>query len=91
MIDNNQADDKIIAVLKDDAVYGAMTDISECPEPVVERLKHYFLTYKDLPNTKLDVEITHTYNSDEAKEVIRRTIEDYRIKFENLDSLLSSV
>lgn len=91
MIDNNQADDKIIAVLKDDAVYGAMTDLSECPEPVVERLKHYFLTYKDLPNTKLDVEITHTYNSDEAKEVIRRTIEDYRIKFENLDSLLSSV
>ncbi|MFW6352430.1 MAG: inorganic pyrophosphatase [Bacteroidota bacterium] len=91
MIDNNQADDKIIAVLKDDAVYGAMTDISECPEPVVERLKHYFLTYKDLTNTKLDVEITHTYNSDEAKEVIRRTIEDYRIKFENLDSLLSSV
>ncbi len=91
MIDNNQADDKIIAVLKDDAMYGAMTDLSECPEPVVERLKHYFLTYKDLPNTKLDVEITHTYNSDEAKEVIRRTIEDYRIKFENLDSLLSSV
>lgn len=91
MIDNNQADDKIIAVLKDDAVYGAMKDLSECPEPVVERLKHYFLTYKDLPNTKLDVEITHTYNSDEAKDVIRRTVEDYRIKFENLDSLLSSV
>jgi len=91
MLDNNQADDKIIAVLKDDAVYGAMKDISECPSPVVERLKHYFLTYKDLPNTKLDVEITHTYNADEAKEIIRRTIEDYRVKFENLDNLLSTV
>lgn len=91
MLDHNQADDKIICVLKDDAVYGAMKDISECPEPVVERLKHYFLTYKDLPNTKLDVEITHTYDSTEAKEVINRTLEDYRVKFENLDNLLSTV
>ncbi len=91
MLDHNQADDKIICVLKDDALYGAMRDISECPDPVVERLKHYFLTYKDLPNTKLDVEITHTYGSDEAKEVITRTIEDYRVKFENLDNLLSTV
>lgn len=91
MLDHNQADDKIICVLKDDAVYGAMKDISECPDPVVERLKHYFLTYKDLPNTKLDVEITHTYDSTEAKEVINRTLEDYRVKFENLDNLLSTV
>jgi inorganic pyrophosphatase len=91
MLDNKQADDKIIAVLKDDAVYGAMKDITECPTPVVERLKHYFLTYKDLPNTKLDVEITHTYDSEEAKEVIRRSMEDYRLKFENLDNLLSAV
>lgn len=91
MLDNKQADDKIIAVLKDDAVYGAMKDLTECPLPVVERLKHYFLTYKDLPNTKLDVEITHTYNSDEAKEVIKRSMDDYRLKFENLDNLLSAV
>jgi inorganic pyrophosphatase len=91
MLDHNQADDKIICVLKDDALYGAMRDISECPDPVVERLKHYFLTYKDLPNTKLDVEITHTYGAEEAKEVITRTIEDYRVKFENLDNLLSTV
>jgi inorganic pyrophosphatase len=91
LIDRNQADDKIIAVLKDDAMYGAMREISECPAPVIERLKHYFLTYKDLPNTKLDVEITHTYDSDEAKEVIRRSMEDYRMKFEDFDSLLSQV
>lgn len=91
LIDRNQADDKIIAVLKDDALYGAMRDISECPNPVIERLKHYFLTYKDLPNTKLDVEITHTYNAPEAKEVIRRSMEDYRMKFEDFDSMLSQV
>lgn len=91
LLDHNQADDKIIAVLKDDAVYGALRDIEECPQPVIERLKHYFLTYKDLPHTKLDVEITHTYHAQEAKEVIKRSMDDYRLKFENLDSLLSSV
>jgi inorganic pyrophosphatase len=91
LIDRNQADDKIIAVLKDDAVYGGIADISECPQPVVERLKHYFLTYKDLPNTKLDVEITHVYDATEAKEVIMRSITDYQMKFENLDTLLSEV
>ncbi len=91
LIDRNQADDKIIAVLKDDAVYGELRDISECPMPVIERLKHYFLTYKDLPNTKLDVEITHTYDAIEAKDVIIRSVEDYQMKFENLDNLLSEV
>ncbi|MFO7977399.1 MAG: inorganic pyrophosphatase [Bacteroidales bacterium] len=91
LLDHNQADDKIIAVLKDDAVYGALKDIEECPPPVIERLKHYFLTYKDLPHTKQDVEITHIYPAEEAKEVIRRSMDDYRLKFENLDSLLSSV
>lgn len=91
LIDRNQADDKIIAVLKDDAVYGELKDIKECPDPVVERLKHYFLTYKDLPNTKLDVEITHVYDAEEAKDVIMRSITDYQLKFENLDTLLSEV
>ncbi len=91
LIDRNQADDKIISVLKDDAVYGDLKDISDCPEPVLERLRHYFLTYKDLPNTKLDVEITHVYDADEARDVIIRSITDYQLKFENLDNLLSEV
>ncbi len=91
LIDRGQADDKIIAVLKDDAVYGSLRDIKECPKPVIERLKHYFLTYKDLPNTKLDVEITDTYDSMEAKEVIKRSMKDYQERFDNLDHILSKV
>lgn len=89
MIDGNQADDKIIAVLKDDAVYGHYKDISECPELVVIRLKHYFLTYKDLPGTYRDCEITHIYSANEAHEVINASLSDYRKKFENLDTILS--
>lgn len=91
LIDRGQADDKIIAVLKDDAVYGGIRDIADCPPAVLKRLEHYFLTYKDLPNTRLDIEITHTYDAKDAKEVIRRSVVDYQMKFENLDNLLSEV
>lgn len=91
MIDGNQADDKIIAVLKNDAVYGEYKDVEELPSLIVNRLKHYFLTYKDLPGETRDCEITHTYGATEAKEVIEASIEDYRRKFENLDTLLSEV
>ncbi|MFP4691249.1 MAG: inorganic pyrophosphatase [Bacteroidales bacterium] len=91
LIDRGQADDKIIAVLKDDAVYGNIRDIVDCPPAVLERLKHYFLTYKDLPNTRLDIEITQTYDAKDAREVIRRSVVDYQMKFENLDNMLSEV
>ncbi|MEX0986920.1 MAG: inorganic pyrophosphatase [Bacteroidales bacterium] len=91
MIDNNQADDKIIAILNNDALYEGFTDIADVPKSVVERLKHYFLTYKDLPGNPADVEITHIYDKKEAMDLIARSIEDYRTKFENLDSILSTV
>lgn len=91
MIDGNQADDKIIAVLKNDAVYGDYTDFQQLPPLIVNRLKHYFLTYKDLPGNQRDCEITHTYGPEEAHQVIRASMEDYRQKFENLDILLSEV
>lgn len=91
MIDGNEADDKLIAVLYNDAVYAEIEDISDLPEVVVNRLKHYFLTYKDLPGNVADVEITHVYGAEEAIEVINRSLEDYRKKFEPLDDAVSSV
>lgn len=91
MLDGNEADDKIIAVLHNDAVYAQYNDITELPEVVVNRLKHYFLTYKDLPGNVADVEITHVYGAEEAREVIKRSIEDYRRRFEPLMNAVSSV
>jgi inorganic pyrophosphatase len=58
---------------------------------VLARLKHYFLTYKDLPGNKRDCEITHTYGIDEAHEVINRSIRDYQIRFESLNNALANV
>ncbi len=80
MIDGGEADDKIIAVLKDDQAYGKMKDISEVPEMVINRVKHFFLTYKEDPNSdgvNKKVEITHTYGREEALEVIKLSNEDY--------------
>ncbi len=91
MLDGNQSDDKIIAVLNNDAVYGNYKDINDCPSLVIDRLKHYFLTYKDLPGNPRDVEITQTFGIDEAHEIIRRSMEDYHHKFDNLTSALSDV
>lgn len=90
MIDGNEADDKIIAVLFGDAVYGNYQDINDVPELVIDRLKHYFLTYKDLPGSKANTEITHIYSIDEAHEVIKSSIQDYQDKFASLGEILAS-
>lgn len=90
MIDGNEADDKIVAVLNNHAFYSTYKDISELPELVTDRLKHYFLTYKDLPGNKAETEITNTYGVEEAHEVIRRSMDDYHEKFAGLDKILTS-
>ena len=90
MIDGDEADDKIIAVLFDDAVYGDYKDINDVPALVIDRLKHYFLTYKDIPGVKAKTEITHIYGIEEAHEIIRRSMDDYHEKFSSLDQILSS-
>lgn len=89
MIDGNESDDKIIAVLNNDAVYGNYKDITDCPNLILDRLKHYFLTYKDLPGNKANTEITHTFGIDEAYEIIKRAMEDYNERFNNLENMLS--
>jgi len=83
MIDGHQADDKIIAVLEADLAYGHINDIDECPKALVDRLKHYFLSYKQLPGeTPKRVEIVDVYDRREALDVIRRSFEDYQQKFQ---------
>ncbi len=78
LLDHNQADDKIIAVLKDDVIYGHYRDISEMPKSVTNRLVHYFTTYKNLPgDEKPRMILTDIYGADTAFEVIRRSIQDY--------------
>ena len=82
MIDNGEVDDKIISVMKTDEFYKQWKDINEIPSSIVARLKHYFLTYKNMPGVEEHLcEITHTYGREEAYEVIRRSQLDYKNKF----------
>ena len=85
MIDRGEVDDKIIAVLVDDVSYGHIRDISECPEGLITRLKHYFLSYKQLPSeeptVRRTVRIDCVYGRKEAHEVLRRSMVDYRDSF----------
>ena len=82
MIDGVEADDKIIAVLADDVAYGHIKEITECPQGLVDRLKHYFLTYKQLPQeAPRRVEIAEVYGRPEAIEAINRSLEDYRARY----------
>ncbi|HEY0171127.1 MAG TPA: inorganic pyrophosphatase [Pyrinomonadaceae bacterium] len=79
MIDGNEADDKIIAVLENDVAYGHIEDLAQAPVGLIDRLQHYFLTYKQLPQeSPRRVEIAEVYGRDAALETIRRSIEDYR-------------
>jgi inorganic pyrophosphatase len=78
MVDKDEADDKIICVLKGDDVYDGWKDITDVPAALLNKLRHYFLTYKNLPDdSNKKVHIAATYNAAEAKEVIRRSIADY--------------
>jgi len=82
MIDGEEADDKIVAVLESDLAYGDLRDIADCPAGIVDRLHHYFLTYKQMPaEPTRKVRIAEVYDRVEAVEVIRRSLQDYRESF----------
>jgi len=81
LIDRGEADDKIIAVMANDEVYKEFKDLSDCPEAIVNRLKHYFLTYKNMPGLEEHIcEITEAYGQAEAFEVIKRAANDYNLE-----------
>jgi inorganic pyrophosphatase len=89
LIDREEADDKIVAVLKGDFAFGHFQDISDVPEAQIERLKHYFLTYKRPPQPRdaedpAEVAITHVYGRQEALEVIERSRQDYQHLYPDL-------
>ena len=83
MIDKGESDDKIIAVLKDDEVYASWDDIEHVPEAMINRLKHYFLTYKNIPGKEIrpSVELVNVFGKEEAYNVIRKCIKDYQVQF----------
>jgi inorganic pyrophosphatase len=81
MIDSGEADDKIIAVLDGDPVFAAVDDLVDLPGPIVDRLVHYFLTYKVMPGEESEVSVPEVYDKARAYRVIEASIADYAETF----------
>ncbi|KQR94707.1 inorganic pyrophosphatase [Chryseobacterium sp. Leaf180] len=81
MIDDGEADDKIVAVMVSDHAFGHFRDIFELPEAEVRRLMHYFLTYKNLPDEPAKCRIHEVYGAEHAREVILASKKDYETKY----------
>jgi inorganic pyrophosphatase len=81
MIDHGEADDKLIAVLENDYVWGGARSISDVPAVLVERLEHYFLTYKLVPGRHPRAHVARVYSHGHALRVVRAAIADYEEAF----------
>jgi|WetSurMetagenome_2_1015567.scaffolds.fasta_scaffold156748_2 inorganic pyrophosphatase len=77
MVDHGEADDKIIAVLQNDPVWDKAQDVSAIPSILVERLRHYFATYKLIPGQESMVKVEQVYGAEHARKVIKAAMEDY--------------
>lgn len=77
MIDGGEADDKIIAVLHEDRFWSHANGIDQIPEALLDRLRHYFETYKLTPGGEADVKVLEMYGAEQAKKVIAASVEDY--------------
>ena len=77
MIDDDEADDKIIAVLENDPFYSDIEHVSSLPKPLVERWIHYFTTYKLLPGASNRVSVAGVYDREHAWAVVEAASTDY--------------
>jgi inorganic pyrophosphatase len=80
-IDGGRADDKIIAVLANDALWHAVKDITDLPRELVNRLRHYFASYKAQPNEVPQVVVHEPYGVQHAHKVVEAAMADYDREF----------
>lgn len=80
-IDGDEADDKIIAVLESDNMYGSVGTLDDLPPILVERLRHYFNTYKMQPGGTSAMSVEVAYGPEHAVEVVRASMADYNEVF----------
>jgi inorganic pyrophosphatase len=81
MLDGDEADDKIVAVLENDAFWSDAHDIAHLPRGLIDRLRHYFETYKIPPGSDERTWVSDTYGADTARRVVQAALEDYEETF----------
>jgi len=81
MVDKGEADDKIIAVLDNDPFWKDANDVEDISSALLERLRHFFETYKLLYGQPSNVTIEKIYGREHAFSVIKAALEDYTEEF----------
>ena len=81
MLDNGEADDKIIAVAATDMSVNHINDISELPAHAIRETRSFFEDYKKLENKEVVIE--DFQDRDAAYAIINQSIVDYNKKFGN--------
>lgn len=79
MIDQDEVDEKIIAIVKNDPSLNCYKDISELPKHIFDEISHFFNVYKTLEGKTTYVK--EILNSEKAKEIIQHSIINYKLKF----------
>ncbi|MBS1644704.1 MAG: inorganic diphosphatase [Bacteroidetes bacterium] len=79
MLDQGEADDKLIAVCAHDMSVNHINDISELPPHFIDELRHFFEEYKKLEQKV--VQIAEFQNARLAKKILSHAINDYEAKF----------
>ena len=76
MIDGGKQDDKIIALPFSDPTHRGVRSIHDLPPHIFDEIRHFFTVYKQLENKQTAVK--ELFDRDEAEEIVRRAIEDYK-------------
>jgi inorganic pyrophosphatase len=79
MLDQGEADDKIIAVAAGDPSVNHIKDISELPPHFISELRAFFEDYKKLENKVVEVDAFGDCNK--AMEIIQESFVLYQKKF----------
>lgn len=80
MIDDNEKDDKIIAVAKNDMSVNHVNDIAELPPHTLVEMKRFFEDYKNLE--KKEVIVKRFLDKKEAYKIIQESIDLYNLTFQ---------
>lgn len=84
MIDNGESDDKIIAILEKDSFWAKVEDVFDLPAGLIERVRHYFATYKLRPGIESQVEIKETMKKEQALQIVEASMQDYLDEYGHL-------
>lgn len=79
MLDEGEADDKIISVALHDMSVNHFNDISELPEHFIKLMRNFFEDYKKLENKAVKVEDFQSKAI--AMDIVNQSITDYQQKF----------